>query len=340
MKLSIISTLNKDTRDVKTFLRDLYDQENKDFEVIMAINKPPKSKEIIEIIVEYQKKFGTRLKFFVNSKRQSNQSNFASAFNMVKGEYVYITNSDTTIRKHYTEKIIKMISNFPEADIIEFKPRLIGSIRWKPSSRIDENKLIDLNESTEPLAYTYPFIFNKIYKSSVTKKFIKFKPTFSNDSKISLELTYSLLLEAKKYVYVDERIQREYFDIETWINPLNFVASLKALEVTCTNDKRKIMQEFYYFKAYTLQVFLAGLLTGTTIFSFYTMINRKEKTQKRNNRLVEGLDQILEKMWLTNEFKNFRDSNMYMLKNLPEVNVLRRKTPINKWYKILGLLEQ
>ncbi|ADE19764.1 glycosyltransferase family A protein [Mycoplasma crocodyli] len=339
MKLSIISTLNREIRDFKTFLRDLSEQENQDFEVIIALNKSAKSKEILKIIDSYYDQFGARLKFFFNSKRQSNQYNYSSAFSMVKGEYVYITSSDTTLKKHYTDKIINMISKFPTSEIIEFRPRLIGSIRWKPAARIQTDKVLDLQEEKSPLAYCFPFIFNKIYKTSLIKKFIKFKPSFSNDSKISLELSYSLMLEAKTYTYIHERIQREYFDIETWINPQNFIVALKTLENTCLASKRKIMHEFNYFKIYTLQVLLAGLLTSTKFFSLNTLLNRKEVSEKRNHRLVEQLDEYLDKLWLTDEFKTFRDTNLYMLKVLPEVEYMRRKLPSNKWYKILGNLE-
>lgn len=339
MKLTLISSLTEHKRDVRYFLKLLSEQDNQDFEIILCLNQNKINQGIFEIIEEYLSFFGDRLKFLYNSKRLAFQQNITSAFHISTGEYISISNSDISIKKDYVRKILNLIQKY-NTDIIEYKPRIIGSIKWKPLGRIESKKVFKIKEEPQPLAYTFPMIFNKIFKKVLTKKIVKFKPSVSNDSKLSFELNYLLLLEAKTYVYDDNRIQREYFDIKTWINPQNFFASFNSLENVCKHQNRKIMQEFYYFKAYTLQVFLAGFLTTTSMLSITTLLKYKNKFEKRSKRLVNSLDEYLKKMWQTAEYKDFNILNIYMNKKLPEIEFLKSKLVTSKWDKILSSLEE
>lgn len=339
MKLTLISSITEDYRDLRYFLKSLTEQDNQDFEIILCLNKSSNNKRIFDVIQEHYEFFGSRLKFLVNSRRESIQYTLANAFALAKGEYVTVLNSDTTIKKYLVREISTYASDL-DVDILEFKPRMIGSIAWKPHPRIQNvNTRIKIADSPDIIAYSFPFIFNKIYKKSLIKKLIKFKPSTVTDTKLAIELNYRLLLLAKTYSYIDIRIKREYFGVDNWINPHSFITKFDALEPFFKTSDRKLMHEFNYAKYFFIKIFLAGLLTDTNYRNINTIMNYKQVLEKRSHKFKDKLKEIIKKYESSNEYKIFCETNIYMQFDNTETNWLRNSNPINKWNKILGELE-
>ncbi|MEE3928463.1 glycosyltransferase [Mycoplasmopsis ciconiae] len=339
MKLSIISSVTEYARDVRSFLNDLKDQDNQDFEIILTLNKSSNNKKTISVISEFSNFFGSRLKIIYNSKRQSQQFNIISAFRICKGDYVTIINSDTSLRKYYISRMGEVASRY-DVDILEFKPRFVGSIRWKPKARINLSEPVKIANNPEVIAYSFPFIFNKIFKKSLVKKLEKHKTSSSStDNKFAIELNYLLLLNAKKYMYYDQRLKREYFDLETWLNPQGFLTSFNAIDPVFKLHSQKVTYEFDYLRAYFMKLFLPGLLKGTFVFNKQYIFNHKILEQRRGEKIISKLDDIIKKVETTEAFKIFKETNIYMLKDNKETSLIKKRLDVSEWDDILQELE-
>ncbi|RIV16407.1 glycosyltransferase [Mycoplasmopsis gallopavonis] len=339
MKLSVISLIGDSAKDIDWFLKDLKDQTNQDFQVILSISKNTEAKKIFEVIKNHSLFFKNRLNVIYNSKLKSYEQNLINAFKLVKGKYVAVLNSDNNLKNDY---IAKMIKNAEEAnvDILEFKPRILGTTKFKPKARIEPNQIFNLVDNQEAIAYSFPFIFNKIFKKELVQKVVQMKNVPTNDSKICLLVNYLLLLEAKDYKYLDFRIYREYFGSDLWLNTKNFIATFDILNNFLITQKREVKEEINYAKYYFLKLILTGLLSETTYFySTLKYFKNSEINITRSQKLIDKHLSFIQKLEDSNDFQNFKDQNIYMLKHSAEASML--STPIKKLIKnkILNGLE-
>ncbi|WP_406618201.1 glycosyltransferase [Mycoplasmopsis lipophila] len=328
MKISIISPIVNNDKELKEFLSGMYYQNNQDFEVILVFNNM--TKKMYATIESYLDFFGSRLKFIINSNKQTLQDNIIAAWKIISGEYFNILFSNNTIRYYFLNSM-KNLVNLYNTDVIEFKPRLVGSIRWKPLTRLEPMKKFNFKEDTSFLAYAYPFISNKLFKKSLVENLLKYQPTFSNDYNFAIELNYLLLMNANTYAYNDQRIIREYINYVSWMNPKNFINQFKKIIEMGKTKETKITQELEYAKNYFFQVILAGIL------GLSTFISKDEYKEKKSYHLIEQLDMLIDKEIENNE--KFYNTNIYMHKENKEIKFLREKQPIKKWNELLSSLE-
>ena len=328
MKISIISPIVNNDKELKEFLSGMYYQNNQDFEVILVFNNM--TKKMYATIESYLDFFGSRLKFIINSNKQTLQDNIIAAWKIMSGEYFNILFSNNTIRYYFLNSMKNLVNQY-NTDVIEFKPRLVGSIRWKPLTRLEPMKKFNFKEDTSFLAYAYPFISNKLFKKSLVENLLKYQPTFSNDYNFAIELNYLLLMNANTYAYNDQRIIREYINYVSWMNPKNFINQFKKIIEMGKTKETKITQELEYAKNYFFQVILAGIL------GLSTFISKDEYKEKKSYRLIEQLDMLIDKEIENNE--KFYNTNIYMHKENKEIKFLREKQPIKKWNELLSSLE-
>ncbi|MBN4083565.1 glycosyltransferase [Mycoplasma sp. CSL10137] len=337
MKLSIVSLVGDLFKDIEWFLKDLKDQDNQDFEIILFINK--KQINILESLKEYFLLFGSRLKVVFNNKVDSYQLNLTSAFKIARGDFLVVINSENTLRKKYVSNIINEAEKY-SADILEFKPRLIGSIRWKPKARLKLINKVDINKMQSTYAYTFPFIFNKVYKKNLYKKLVKYMPSNLNDTKMCVELNYILFSEAKTYMYLDYRVYREFINSNTWFNSRHVLDSFNIVENYFKENNPKILEEINYAKIYTIKLLLTGFLNETTFT--YKRIYKYEKEQiqeKRSLTFVKRHYELIDKLE-SNAIKNdFFKSNIYLASDNDESKLLKKPLYKIKKMKILDFLE-
>ncbi|UWV94077.1 glycosyltransferase [Mycoplasmopsis cynos] len=160
MKLSLVSLVTKNVENVKKYLDSLLSQTSNDFEIILCLNgKESENKQIISLLTNYFEKFKNRLQVIYNSKTNSYQYNLLSAFKLAKGEYITVFNTDITLIKYYyIENMIKNAEKY-NVDVLEFKPRLNGSISWKPKARLINDRRIDLAKNPLPsLMFSHLFL--------------------------------------------------------------------------------------------------------------------------------------------------------------------------------------
>ncbi|WP_406613643.1 glycosyltransferase [Mycoplasma corogypsi] len=331
MKLSIISVVGNSPRDIEWYLTDLKEQDTNDFEVILCINKNSVSKEIYNIIQKFMPFFDKRLQVVYNTKINNFQHNLLSGFRFAKGDYVTVINSDVTLKKWYVSKTIEAAERH-NVDILEFKPRIVGSIRFKPAARLKHDFEYEIQNSPEVIAYSFPFIFNKVFKKQLVKKMIDVVPLYTNDSKMCLFINYLLLINAKKYKYLDYRIWREYFGSDIWFNSKHFNDTFNYLEDLVVKNNCKLIQELKYARYYFIKLLLSGFLFESTFLSKnFKYFGKKDIIEKRSELLKQKQIELVMKIENSSDFAAFLDTNFYMLKNNDEVHSL--KTPIEKLIK-------
>ncbi|WP_029513653.1 hypothetical protein [Mycoplasmopsis primatum] len=334
MQLSVIVPNILTNSSLKSVLNILKDQDNQDFEVILVLTNAKKS--MYTTIEKYLNFFGSRLKFILNSKRRSIQSDIVSTFHLIKGKFSYVFFPDNAGRSYYISELIKNALNY-DADILEFKPRLVNSIRWKPDARIKPNVLFKIKDNPEVVAYAYPFIFNKVFKTSLLTNFTKHKFKELNDTKFSIYLTYMLLIKASTYVYIDERIVRENIQSSIWLAPSNFIYQFSELINYLKINDIKLRHEVKYASYYFLQIFLAGLLkTWKKKISLKVFSDHINYNEKRSKKFADDLYKYLQKQHSEDDL--FFTTNIYMLKTSQESDMLKKLPEINKWNDILGEL--
>ncbi|ADN69038.1 glycosyltransferase [Mycoplasmopsis fermentans] len=335
MKLSIISPGINSAKSLKNILEGMKDQNNQDFELILALRNP--SAKMYSIIEKYLAFFGTRLKFITNNRQRTIQSDIVCAFHLVKGSYATIINSDNSMRSYFAQELTNYIEKF-NPDVLEYRPRLVGTVKWKPNPRLEEEKLYNIQENHQVLAYTYPFIFNKVFKKSLINQFLKHRSIVVNDSKFCIELNYFMLLKAQSYLYTNKRIVREFIPSSLWLNPKTFIEQFKAIENYVKTNNLKFEQEIAYARMYFLQIFLGALLNTWRLrfWSKDVIKDRINYNEKRADRFVNELYKYLEKEHLDNSL--FFNTNIYVIKNNFEANFLKTLPKVKKWEDILDNL--
>lgn len=329
MRFSIISLVGNDCRAVEQYFKDLKDQDSQDFEIILCVDKNSEAKNIFQVISKYKKFFGQRLIVITNTKNNSYQQNLVSAFRIAKGDFVFVLNSDSNSKKYYVKKISDLALKY-NVDVLEIKPRLVGSARWKPEARIILNKPVQITNNPEVIAFSYPFIFNKVFKKSLVKKLTQYQVKSLNDNKLAIELNYLLLLNATTYMYHDIRIFKEFYSPDIWLNTKNALLAFEEIQKYSESKGLDFNEELEYARYYYLKIVHYGLLTGTT-FVYRTWKSKDEIEEKRSSTFINRHIKTLEKFESSNEFHDFQANNTYFGSSKKEVAIL--KEPISKLKK-------
>ncbi|QSF13872.1 glycosyltransferase family A protein [Mycoplasma sp. Mirounga ES2805-ORL] len=339
MNLTIISPSIKNEKILDEFLYNLKKQNNQDFEIILVINST--SSDIYKVLDKNISFFGSRLKFVINSKQKSTQSNIVAAFRLISGKYVSILNYDNDYKPNVITNLVNLTNKYSNVDVIEYKPYLSGTIKWKPNKRIESDEIINIQDNPRVLAFSFPLITNKIYKSTLVQQLIKHKSKEVKDEKFCIELTYYLLLKASNYVYSDLKIIKEHIDSGLWLNPKNYISQFKVIHNLIEVNEIKRKHELEYAELYFMHVVLGGILNSNSIRIFSapsTIFSDKANFQnKRNKKLISDLY-----TWLTKYHENnslFFTTNLYLndVKNV-EASILKSLPNQNKWDEIFDKL--
>ncbi|UUM19588.1 MULTISPECIES: glycosyltransferase [unclassified Mycoplasma] len=330
MRLSIISLVSETPKDVDSFLRALTLQEKQDFEVILCINKKSKSKQIFDVIQKYQNFFKNRIIVLFNSKTKSYQFNLLKAFGVLSGDYACVINSDGPLKRHYIDRLIEQIE-LHNADVIELKPRIIGSVLWKPQARFKTDEIVHITSNKYALTYSFPFIFNKIFKRTLVQKILNYQSISKSDSKLCVEINYILMLSASTYIYIDQRILKEYYGANILLSTKNEIKSFKQIRSFAQEKQLNLELELIYAQFYYLKIIMYGLLNATT-FAYRNFKSKEQIQQTRSSLIVQKHEQELTKLENSTEFKEFEKENTYMLKSSIETQML--KTSIRKLKQI------
>lgn len=329
MKLSIIVPNVYSKSEIDYVSDILKEQNNQDFELILVVTKP--NEKMYSSLQKALDFFGSRFKFIVNTKRKNIQSDIIAALHLVKNQYIYVLNADAEIKKSFVRNITNKLEE-TQVDILEFKPRLTGSIKWEPYARIQADKIFSSPKEKEFVAYSFPFLFNKVFKKSFMEQFEKYRVKELNDTKFATELLYMLLVSANSYCYWDSSLVKENISSATWFNPTNFITQFKIVFNYIEINNLDLFHELSYAQLYFLQIVLAGFLNSWE-FSVFRVLNyifeaRSEFNEKRAKKYLDDLYTFIH---------NYHNNNTHIFMTNPYIN---RNTDEAQYLRDLSLLDK
>lgn len=308
-----------------------------EIEVIFVIEN---DYELINYIQEFQNANHNCIVKFVFSNRENSLNRILEQVNkLVTNDYLFFLTFPSKIVPGFFNTITKIIdANNP--DIIEFKPLLDNFIKWNPKDRLASNKynvVLKIKDNPDIIAFTYPFIFNKIISTSLLNTVLKFFATdtmYDTSNILFTYLVYLLFLKANKYYYLPNQLISIEIEEKHILNYNSILSQWDVIQEKYSNE-HKYLEEISYAKLFYLKIILCSMyLQGKS------NIKEKLKTKKYTTNLSqkkyqEKLDQIT-----YSEFKDFHLKNKYMLlPNSIEANILKQNFPISKWNKLLKELE-
>ncbi|MEA4115510.1 hypothetical protein VBM87_01780 [Mycoplasma sp. 744] len=322
MKISLIIPEIDNPFILEDVLYKLKEQNNQDFEIILALKN--NSKSIFKVFEKYLIFFGSRLKFILNTKKRTTQNDISIAFHLVKNDYVNILFPNTHIKKTFINDLDKLLNCEKEPDIIEFTPLFKGDVKWYVNSRIEENFYNNselLKKYPFLLAYTFPIINNKLINKKLIQQFIKFKPSKANSSIFCLELVYFLMLKAKSYYFSNEIIFSQYVNLTNDLNINILLDQFNRLKEYIVVNDLKLTHEIEYAELYFIQIFLATLINLGKSETFYTWNKNKELKEFKKEKIYHQiLSFIIKKQ---NTGLNFYNTNFYLNQNKIESKYLK-----------------
>ena len=315
MKISIITPVYRERKQFDKFLKDIQKQTNKNFELVLIIDT--NNEKNLEAIDKLPKDLKKKVKVVFNSKRTTRSQAIDQGVKVATGKYSVIM----SISNHFHSDMVKKIQDVlktKQADIIEFRGRFKDPIKFDGKIRKSFNKPVKISEHKEIFAYSFPFDFNKIYKTSLLKEVAKFEYKTKLNSRFSIEHAYKALLSAETYVTVNQKIISSKAKMSNNFNPLKMIRQWDDMIHVIKNNFSDINStEFIYAQYFTEVVFMSAMVKST-----------------RNSVLTKKFNEKIKKQQQTT-FENFFEQNPYANAKLKEARILRENNKLTSFPKII-----
>lgn len=319
MKLSLITPVYKRAKPLERYLERLSDQTNKNFEVILVVDT--NTDNVLEVIDNAPKSLKKKIRIVYNSKRSSRTDAIVLGVQKAVGEYSLISYVENGFDDEMVNSIINIAKN-KKADIIEFKAKFSSPIRFSGDIRKQFNKTVNLEENSDVSAFTYPFDFNKVYRTSVLLEASKYKLPVRVNSRFSIDLVYIPLLVAKTYSTANKAIISSKSKELKGFNPMQMIRQWESLnKLSKDYFNLESISRYEYAQYFTEVVFMSAIAKTT-----------------KNKVLISKFENKLKKQMQTT-FETILESNKYAQLNQKEKGLLYKfSTPslLPKIYKELG----
>lgn len=300
MKLSIITPIYKRAKVLPKYFEKLSEQTNSDFELVLVVDT--NNERVLRYIDKYKKTIKGQIKVIFNSKRYGRNNAIEQAVELASGDYSIIISASNKINENTVDQLLKIIEE-KKSDIIEFRARFWSPIRYKGRIRKKYNKKVKIKDNKDIFAYTQPFEFNKIIKTSILEEVVKM-PVFTKrtNSRYSIELFFKALLIAETYSTSNSKVVRSREDKDILFNPLKL--SREWDEITSKKIFKDYHEELVYNQYFTHKVILNGYLGST-----------------RNKILRNKFDAEMNKKFKSNS--TFFEANQYYIRKNRETDLLK-----------------
>lgn len=335
MELTLIAFLDSKHKDLEHIEEILEIQKDEKFEFILIADSL--SQKILKELLDVENKFkSNEFKIIFNYRKQGEVEGIVDAIKISTKKYTLIHPNILSFKKTFITEINKITNLDRNIDIVEFRPNIKGIVDWKPELRtnLKLETIFDIESNTEILAYSYPFIFNKIFRTEILQSAFETK-NYSNTTS-SFELFYYIFPFAKSYMSIDRSLSRETIDLNHFSSYTSSFNDWKKLENFYSSAYKNLIQELIYAKFFYLQVIVPG---------FLGIINRKKRynikynfSDKAKMQLSKNYFNKLKSIY-ESEFKNLAINSKYMMKKNSDIQFLEKVTPISKWGKILKNFE-
>lgn len=298
MKLSIIVTVYRSYKELNKYLDRIADLKSNKYEIIFVVNT--NNDKSLKKIDEFKQKTKVKVKVIYNSRRLGKSVNIFQAVKLAEGDYIMMH----WLTYHYHDNLVLDLLNeakTKKADIIEFKPWFSTPLRWKAPIRKSFNKTVKIIDKPETFAYTYPLVFNKIFKREIFEK-LEIVPTLSySPDRYSVEFLYKIFLVADTYANCSIHPVKARKYLSGFFNPLRVV---KEFEQTINSKFYKdFVQEIQYNKYFSENMIYLTFVKET-----------------KNKLLIKKFETKMKK---TYDKSDFFTLNKYYLQNNSETTKLR-----------------
>ena len=334
----LFSEVKKET-SIKKFFSKLSSslRNQKEIEIIFVVEN---DYNLINYIQDFQNKNNNCIVKFIFSNRENSLNMILEQANkLITNDYLFFLSYPSRIVPGFFNTITKIIE-FNTPDIIEFKPSLLNSIKWNPKDRLKSEKYnttLRIKENPEIIAFTYPFIFNKVISTNLLNTTLKsfLTDTMYDASNILFTyLVYLLFLKANKYYYLPNQLLSIEIEEKHILNYNSILSQWEIIQNKYVSEN-KYLEEVSYAKFFYLKVILCSLYSQNKSNIKDKITNKKHVSNLSQKKYQEKLDHII-----YSEFKDFHLKNKYMLiSELKEVNILKHNYPMSKWNKLLKELE-
>lgn len=314
MKISLIAPVYKDKKNFYWFLSKINDQKNKNFELILVIDS--NYEDVLSIVDEFKGKFENKLKVIFNTKRNSRIDGIKKAVQVAQGEYCVLLSVSNIFHNSMVDNLID--ASKKDSDIIEFRARLRGVVRHDGVLRKQYDEPVEISKNKDIFAYTYPFDFNKMFKTKLLKEITPLKWNLTLNSKFSIELLYTALLTASTYSTYDKKIVRMKVKNYITFNPLKMIKEWEEL--------------FRFIEIYKKDFNLEPLRYAMYFTEF--AITNQYVYENGAKVLIDKFEKKL-KTQLNNEFKGILKTNKYFNNGSKESEVIKKRSLEGEYRKIL-----
>lgn len=290
MKLSIITPVYKGSKSLEKFIENIKKQTSNDYEVIFVVDT---NNDNVLSVVEELVSGNNNFKIIYNTKRTSRYEAISLASTKAIGEFSMIASLQNQFNENMVRDALEIAKN-KNADIIETKATFIYPIKFSGKIRKPFNKITEIEKHPEVIAFTYPFDFNKIYRTSVLVESSKFKLPVRLNSRYSIDMVYLPLLVAKTYATSNNVLVISKSKLSDNFNPLKMIRQWEALhKLSKTYHSIQLSPVFTYAQYYSETVFMS---------SFIKEFKNKVLEKKFNDKFKKQQSTLFQEILETNKF--------------------------------------
>lgn len=315
----------------KHFLNSILEQKSDLFELVILTNNT--SKELLNKIKELESNSNIKLQVVFSTRKIGFNEVIIEACKISTGTHAIILNANETLSRNFVNDLSNVVDKNIDADIFEFKASFRGFENWVPQKRCDlkQNHIFKISDFPKIIAFTFPFISNKLFKVSLANSISKQTPYIETSSHLSLEFLYILFLNAQTYVYINKVFCNIVIEKSDIPNYLTFYKEWKNIRSKYLLEN-KFLQEIEYAQIFDSEIIIPLLYTHKKLIDILwrSGVNKTifTKIYQKNKKLR------------LQEFDSFSYTNKYMLLNLLETEYLNKLHPPNEWSKIIKILKE
>ena len=319
MLLSLIVPVYLRSKSLKKFLKKMVNQTNSNYEIVFVIDT--NSENILEIIESFEKDLKGKVKYIFNSTRCGRDEALSSSLKQITSKYSLLISYSDVFSKTFIANSLNILKN-QDADIVEFDAIINEPIHFHGKARKSFSRPTDISKNPQIIAYSYPFDFNKFFKTSLLNEIVKKPLSTRVNSRFAIELVYKGLLFAKDYVYVSKNLVTSRSELSRNFNPLKIIRQWNNLqEFAIKNGYANYAKEIQYAKFFHETVFLFGFVHSS-------------KNKIMLKKLFERFD-----LELKSKFKNFLLTNPYIVLKNHEAQIIKDNLAKNKITKLYKSIE-
>ena len=213
-KVSVIVPVYNSSKFLRDCLDSLVNQTLKDIEIITIDDCSTDNS--LDILNEYKAKYDNII--VIQSKKNGGQSVARNkGLDVARGEYIGFVDSDDIIEPYMYERMYKAAINNNHMDIVTTNMTFIKSdYKEKDKEPLYDSKprLIDYAKNPLDIIWDSPAVWNKIYK----RKLINDYRFLDNCMWEDCAFTYTMLMKAKKALFIDSNLYMYRKDINVGIS--------------------------------------------------------------------------------------------------------------------------